>query len=390
VIAGKVVRGGNAISGGEGHDVLGGDDSDDDLSNNACQAPVYDMMGNAMPGAMVDPDEELMRMVTFGFLDPLSPHKSSFIGKLRDLGLVGKNEVADYLNLQYGLRNGDITYADLTEKTGLPESELRWIGGSSAELAERSKAVFRALNDGWSPSIRERTVKSFVRGMGTGGVAPQYWDDVVSDIWLEGGGDRAALVMDLKRQRNALGLGAILGGLTGRTQVLPASGFSRARAVEIASALAAERFMSGHTALRGLGVTDATLRQKMLAAGFDPSIMAGASPRASARFYELFQGTVDRGKTFSGPWGILETRVATIARARELERAGYRVGYEVPHPGPNGFTPRWADIVATRGNERRIIQFETNPTSRTALANQQWLQRFATVPVEIVPVYRQR
>ncbi|MBT9445299.1 MAG: hypothetical protein IV086_06335 [Hyphomonadaceae bacterium] len=133
------------------------------------------------------------------------------------------------------------------------------------------------------------------------------------------------------------------------------------------------------------GVTDAALRERMLAAGFDPAVMQGASPSTTIRFGDLF--VADSGMAFK-KWGVLETRVATITKAMELERAGYRVAFEARFPGSYKGKYRWADILATRGSERRIFEFETKPTDRLVLSRQQRLQQSTGIPVEIVPVVR--
>jgi len=63
------------------------------------------------------------------------------------------------------------------------------------------------------------------------------------------------------------------------------------------------------------GITDTSLRRQIVAI-------------TSARFNKLFVETFEEGKGFSGRLGNVDTRVATITRASDIERRGLRPRFE--------------------------------------------------------------
>ena len=92
--------------------------------------------------------------------------------------------------------------------------------------------------------------------------------------------------------------------------------------VSPAAASARSVAQSPHAILLGRGVTDAGLRQSILNTGFNPALLAHASPITLTQFNKLFQGTLDAGKSFRGRLGNLSTRARTIEQAVEIDRLG--------------------------------------------------------------------
>ena len=101
-------------------------------------------------------------------------------------------------------------------------------------------------------------------------------------------------------------------------------------------------------------MTDAGLRRSILDTGFNPSILADASPATLGRFDKLFQGTLDAGKSFRGRLGNLSTRARTIETAVDIDRAGLTPGFEGIVRLDDG-RARFAGVVSLNGD--KAIQY---------------------------------
>lgn len=107
--------------------------------------------------------------------------------------------------------------------------------------------------------------------------------------------------------------------------------------------------------LRRSGITDPTVRGRIADAGFDPRILGPDTPDTIARANKLFGDTFKAGKKFAGRLGNIETRVATINKAAELERRGLDVAFEFRVPvgkkpsGENIY--RFLDLVGLDGKQ---------------------------------------
>jgi hypothetical protein len=106
--------------------------------------------------------------------------------------------------------------------------------------------------------------------------------------------------------------------------------------------------------LAARGISDPALRQKLIDAGLRTELLdPDATPTTLARFNKLFVETVEEGKSFGGRLGNIDTRVATINKAAELERAGYQPRFEYPVDVGAG-ERRYVDLVGVNGSGQPV------------------------------------
>jgi hypothetical protein len=87
------------------------------------------------------------------------------------------------------------------------------------------------------------------------------------------------------------------------------------------------------------------LQQKLIDAGLRTDLLnPDTTPATLVRFDKLFPETIDAGKSFSGRLGNIDTRVATINQAAELENGGFLPKFEYG-VDVGGDQTRYVDLV---------------------------------------------
>src|SRR6202034_3622797 len=80
------------------------------------------------------------------------------------------------------------------------------------------------------------------------------------------------------------------------------------------------------------------------------------TPATLARFDKLFPQASDDGSAFSGRLGNIDTRVATINQAAQLELAGLDPAFEYQVPLGNG-SNRYLDLVGLDSETQQPVQY---------------------------------
>jgi hypothetical protein len=109
--------------------------------------------------------------------------------------------------------------------------------------------------------------------------------------------------------------------------------------------------------LTSRGITDPALQRRILNAGLDTNLLdPDTTPASLARFDKLFVDTINGGKSFSGRLGNIDTRVATINQAAELELNGFNPRFEFPVYVGSGQT-RFVDLVGIDSTGQQATQY---------------------------------
>jgi hypothetical protein len=104
------------------------------------------------------------------------------------------------------------------------------------------------------------------------------------------------------------------------------------------------------------GITDPALYRHIIESGFRSDLLGPDTPITNARFNKLFTQTFEDGKAFKGRLGNIDTRVATINKAAELERSGLIPRFE---RGVNigGGEKRYIDLVGLDPQTRQPVEY---------------------------------
>jgi YD repeat-containing protein len=114
---------------------------------------------------------------------------------------------------------------------------------------------------------------------------------------------------------------------------------------------------AGHEFLSARGVDDVATRQSILDGGLRFDLLdADVTPTTLARFDKLFPQTIAEGKSFSGRLGNMDTRIATVNKAAELEIGGVTPAFEYPVAVGNGHK-RFVDLVGLSQQTQKPTTF---------------------------------
>lgn len=105
--------------------------------------------------------------------------------------------------------------------------------------------------------------------------------------------------------------------------------------------------------LRAEGVNTRGIRREIIERGLRGPIDA-STPISLARFRRLFPQTIQRGQKFTGRFGDIETRVATLNESLALERAGLIPRFEFRVTA--GGSHKWIDVVGIDPATQQVVQ----------------------------------
>jgi hypothetical protein len=114
---------------------------------------------------------------------------------------------------------------------------------------------------------------------------------------------------------------------------------------------------AGHEFLSARGIEDVATRQNILDGGLRFDLLdLDVTPTTLARFDKLFPQTIAEGKSFSGRLGNMDTRIATVNKAAELEITGLNPAFEYPVAVGNG-QKRFVDLVGLSQQTQKPTTF---------------------------------